>query len=116
MDQGMSRALVEDQLSLDAAKIPYMNGEEPFEATIKWGSRHSIDLEFDPIHEQLRLSWYVEGEPFNQTIYLTTTGPNFGGSAAGSSAIRAVIVSVSSTGVRSRVALAAGGMGVARSA
>jgi hypothetical protein len=75
----MSRALVEDQLSLDAAKIPHLNGEEPFEATIQWGQGSSVDLEFDPIHEQLRLSWQSEGESFKQTIYLTTTGPNFGG-------------------------------------
>ena len=60
----MSRALFEHQLSLDAAKIPDMNGEEPFEATIKWGHGSSMDLEFDRIHEQLSLSWQSDGEPF----------------------------------------------------
>ena len=75
----MSRALVEDQLSLDAAGIPHLNEESAFGATIRWGSGHSMELEFDPIHEQLMLRWRSEGTSCQQTIYLTTTGPNFGG-------------------------------------
>ena len=75
----MSRALVEDQLSLDAAGIPHLNEESAFVATIRWGSGHSMDLKFDPIHEQLMLRWRSEGTSCQQTIYLTTTGPNFGG-------------------------------------
>ena len=38
-----------------------------------------MDLEFDPIHEQLMLRWRSERTSCQQTIYLTTTGPNFGG-------------------------------------
>ena len=75
----MSRALVEDQLSLDAAGIPHLNEESAFGATIRWGSGDSMDLKFDPIHEQLMLRWRSEGTSCQQTIYLTTTGPNFGG-------------------------------------
>ena len=75
----MSRALVEHQLSLDAASIPRLNGEEAFSATISWGSESSMDLEFDPIHEQLILRWRADGVSCQQTIYLTTTGPHFGG-------------------------------------
>jgi hypothetical protein len=75
----MSRALVEDQLSIDAAGIPHLNEESAFGATIRWGSGHSMDLKFDPIHEQLMLRWRSEGTSCQQTIYLTTTGPNFGG-------------------------------------
>ena len=75
----MSRALVEDQLSIDAAGIPHLNEESAFGATIRWGSGHSMELEFDPIHEQLMLRWRSEGTSCQQTIYLTTTGPNFGG-------------------------------------
>ena len=79
MEQKVSRALVEEQLSLDAADIPGLNQEDAFGATIRWGSGHAMDLEFDPIHEQLLLRWYSDGVACKQTIYLTTTGPNFGG-------------------------------------
>lgn len=34
----MSRALVEHQLSLNAADIPHLNGEHAFGATIRWGA------------------------------------------------------------------------------
>ena len=34
----MSRALVEDQLSFDAAGIPHLNEQSAFDATIRWGS------------------------------------------------------------------------------
>ena len=37
-----------------------------------------MDLKFDPIHEQLMLRWRSDGTSCQQTIYLTTTGPNFG--------------------------------------
>ena len=43
------------------------------------GIGQSVDLEFDPIHEQLMLRWHSDGVACKQTIYLTTTGPNFGG-------------------------------------
>jgi hypothetical protein len=63
----MSRALVEDQLSLDAAGIPHLNEESAFVATIRWGSGDSMDLKFDPIHEQLMLRWQSEGTSCQRT-------------------------------------------------
>ena len=75
----MSRALVEYQLALDTAEIPRLNGEKAFSATIRWGSGQSVGLQFDPIHEQLVLRWRADGTPCQQTVSLTTTGPNFGG-------------------------------------
>ena len=66
----MSRALVEDQLSLDAAGIPHLNEESAFGATIRWGSGHSMDLKFDPIHEQFALRWRSEGVSCRQTLGL----------------------------------------------
>ena len=38
-----------------------------------------MDLEFDPIREQLALRWHSGGVSCQQAIGLTTTGPNFGG-------------------------------------
>jgi hypothetical protein len=75
----MSRALVEDQLSLDAARIPRLNGEDAFSATIRWESGQSVGLRFDPLQEQLILRWRADGTACQQTVSLTTTGPNFGG-------------------------------------
>ncbi len=75
----MSRALVEDLLSLDAASIPRLNGEDAFSSMLQWSSGHAMAVEFDPLQEQLVLRWRADGTACQQTVSLATTGPNFGG-------------------------------------